>query len=304
MPLLRSLPTCGRLTHRSNSYNTNNPSSTLLRLVNKTPQSASSAANRAGKLTGGLPLSLSELGTGTGQQARVLVSVHKPLSSTAPLSLISTSFSANSSLPTRDLSTTMTATQKRNHGGHSHSHGHGAHSHSHDNTYLTSSNKNDAGVRITRIGLYVNLSMAIGKGIGGYVFNSKALIADAIHALTDLVSDIMTLATVSWSLKPPSSQFPTGYGKVESLGSLGVSGLLLVGGLWMGVDALTTLLTQVWPEVGGWLHVGHGHGHSHSHSHVDMGPNVNAAWLAGISIIVKEWLYRSSESCHPLFLLQ
>jgi hypothetical protein len=43
----------------------------------------------------------------------------------------------------------------------------------HDNSYLVSNNKNDAGVRITRIGLYVNLGMAIGKAIGGYVFHSQ-----------------------------------------------------------------------------------------------------------------------------------
>ena len=47
--------------------------------------------------------------------------------------------------------------------------------------------------------------------------------ADALHALTDLVSDIMTLATISYSLKPVSSRFPTGYGKIESLGALAVS---------------------------------------------------------------------------------
>jgi hypothetical protein len=57
----------------------------------------------------------------------------------------------------------------RTHMGHSHSHGH-----QHDNTYLTSKNKNDPGVRITRIGLYVNLGMAIAKGAGGVIFNSQA----------------------------------------------------------------------------------------------------------------------------------
>lgn len=66
---------------------------------------------------------------------------------------------------------TMSATQSqtRSHAGHSH---HGHHHH-HDNTYLVSKNKNDAGVRITRIGLYVNLGMAVGKGVGGYVFHSQ-----------------------------------------------------------------------------------------------------------------------------------
>ncbi|MCJ1309210.1 hypothetical protein MMC25_002867 [Agyrium rufum] len=109
---------------------------------------------------------------------------------------------------------------------------HSGHVHSHqDNVYLTSTNKKDAGVRITRIGLYVNLGMAISKGIGGYYFNSQALVADAFHALTDLVSDFMTLATISVALRPPSRKFPNGLGKAESLGSLTVSGLLLAGGV-------------------------------------------------------------------------
>lgn len=57
-------------------------------------------------------------------------------------------------------------TQTRGHAGH-------GHHHAHDNTYLLSANKKDAGVRITRIGLYVNLGMAVSKGFGGYVFNSQ-----------------------------------------------------------------------------------------------------------------------------------
>lgn len=181
-------------------------------------------------------------------------------------------------------------TQIRAHSGHSHGHGH-----SHDNTYLTSSNRNDAGVKITRIGLFVNLGMAIAKGVGGWLFHSQALIADAFHALTDLVSDFMTLATISWSLKPPSERFPSGYGKIESLGALGVSGLLLFGGIGMGLNGVDALYLQFLADTSHGDHV-HGlfgwHGHSHSHAI----PNLNAAWLAAGSIAVKEWLYRASRS--------
>lgn len=63
--------------------------------------------------------------------------------------------------------------QQRSHGGHSH-----GHHHHHDNTYLTSKNKADAGVRITRLGLYTNVGLAISKGIGGWYFNSQALVRD------------------------------------------------------------------------------------------------------------------------------
>jgi hypothetical protein len=174
---------------------------------------------------------------------------------------------------------------------------HAGHAHNHDNTYLTSANKNDAGVRITRIGLYVNFGMAIAKGVGGYAFNSKALFADAIHSLTDLVSDVMTLLSVSWALRPPSERFPTGYGKVESLGSLGVSGVLLVGGALMGWAAILQLAQQFIPgfaELADTLGLMAGAHHGHDHSHTDLGPDLNAAWLAGGSILIKEWLYHAS----------
>ncbi|KAK0945813.1 mitochondrial metal transporter [Friedmanniomyces endolithicus] len=181
----------------------------------------------------------------------------------------------------------------------SRSHSHGSHHHHNDNTYLTSTNKSDPGVKITRIGLYVNLGMAITKGAGGYIFNSQALIADGVHALTDLVSDITTLATISYSLKPPSSRFPFGYGKVESLGALGVSGLLLSGGIMIGLQAFLALAQQFFPELANILsYIGlfeHLHDHGHHHGGGDyLGPNLNAAWLAGGSIIIKEWLYRAT----------
>lgn len=89
-----------------------------------------------------------------------------------------------------------------------------------------------------------------------------------------------------------------GYGKIESLGALGVSALLLSGGMMIGINALMALSQQFFPEIAHILsHVGifeHAHSHSHSHGGTDLGPNINAAWLAGGSIIVKEWLYRAT----------
>ena len=202
------------------------------------------------------------------------------------------------------------ASQTRAHAGHSHSHGGHHHHHHGSNVYLTSTNKHDAGVRITRIGLVANLTMAIGKFVGGYMFHSQALIADAYHALTDLVSDFLTLGTVAFSLKPPSERFPNGYGKVESIGALGVSGLLFCGGVLMGLNAGSVLMAQFFPgvldTVGqlGMLGHGHGHGHGHSHGAAMLGPSVHAAWLAGGSIVVKEWLYRASTSLLFIYLVQ
>ena len=113
----------------------------------------------------------------------------------------------------------------------------------------------------------------------------------------------MTLATVSWALKPPTDRFPLGYGKIESLGSLGVSSLLLVGGVLMGWSSVVDLCHIYLPALAETAEQLHIFGHSHNHSHHI--PNIQAAWLAGGSVLVKEWLYRASKLvyCHFHVLL-
>lgn len=179
---------------------------------------------------------------------------------------------------------------------HSHQHSLFSHSHTHsaqDNVLLqeTGGLKNPA-IRITWVGLLVNLGMAVGKGVGGVVFHSQALLADSIHAISDLVSDFLTLATVSLGTKPPTKSFPNGYGRVETLGSLGVSTLLILAGLSMGWNGLFTMIHHIFgdlPYLDTVASLG-GHGHSHSHDHNDIA-DLNAAWIALGSIVVKEWLY-------------
>ncbi|KAK9469724.1 cation efflux family-domain-containing protein [Lipomyces arxii] len=199
------------------------------------------------------------------------------------------------------------------HDSHSHDTSHSifhSHTHTHDPSLLISSNKHDPGVRITRLGLWVNLGMAIVKGAGGYVFNSKSLMADAAHALSDLLSDFLTLATVSVALKHPTPAFPIGFGKVEALGSLGVSCMLAFAGLGIGVNAAeslyhiatapelaTTAATAVVDHVhastdSGWLHSLLSHDHSHASS--ESAPGLNAAWLAAGSIVIKEYLFQAT----------
>ncbi|CCE81546.1 Piso0_002205 [Millerozyma farinosa CBS 7064] len=221
--------------------------------------------------------------------------------------------------------------------GHSHSHDHGgllshshSHSHSHQPNELLSTNretilKNPA-VRITWIGMLVNIGLVVSKGIGGVVFHSQSLIADAIHSVSDMIADVLTLATVNVSNKiGTSTHFPLGYGKIETMGSVFVSGVLLLAGVSVGWSSLLQVLEYLLPmsvfEYVSMIQIGHSHTHgglsaptgevhSHSHSNVpDAGsqatsaatgssanviPDINAAWLAGASIIIKELLFRST----------
>lgn len=209
---------------------------------------------------------------------------------------------------------------------HSHSHEHGHdHNHSHDHSLmgmLKGHNHNhgaqqnpivsepngwkNPAVRITWIGLFSNVGMAGAKGVGGVVFNSQALLADAVHALGDMVADFLTLATVSMASKDPTRRYPRGYGKVEAMGAVGVSSILILAGVGMavnGFDAILSAFDLHLPNFMGQF------GHSHSHGHVDTSAvadvanvakeappvaNINAAWLAVASIGIKEWLYRAT----------
>jgi divalent metal cation (Fe/Co/Zn/Cd) transporter len=99
-------------------------------------------------------------------------------------------------------------------------------------------------------------------------------------------------------LKPPSALFPTGFGKVESLGSLGVSGMLLFGGCFMCLNSSEILYAHFFLDAQAAAEAAlHAHGHSHGHSH-EIAPSLHAAWLAAGTVVVKEWLYQASK-LHP-----
>lgn len=95
---------------------------------------------------------------------------------------------------------------------HSHSHGH---SHGADEAgalLAALQGSTDRGSRITLIGLAANVGLTGVKGVAGWVLGSAALLADAAHSGSDLLSDIVTLTTFRMSRKPVSRSHPWGYG--------------------------------------------------------------------------------------------
>lgn len=80
------------------------------------------------------------------------------------------------------------------------------------------------------IGMVANVILAIIKGIGGVLGDSRALIADALHSASDVISSIAVLVGVRAAQKPPDSEHPYGHGKAENIATLIVSMLLIVVG--------------------------------------------------------------------------
>lgn len=82
--------------------------------------------------------------------------------------------------------------------------------------------------RVTLIGSVVNLLLTAIKIIAGVVGKSGAMIADGIHSLSDLASDIVVLIFVPIAGKAKDKDHQYGHGKFETLATLVVSLILMV----------------------------------------------------------------------------
>jgi cation diffusion facilitator family transporter len=95
--------------------------------------------------------------------------------------------------------------------------------------------------RVTWLGLVANLILAAVKLAAGLLGASQALTADAVHSLTDCVTDLAILIGVRYWAEPPDAEHPYGHRRIETLVTAFI-GLALAGaavGLaWDAIDAL------------------------------------------------------------------
>ena len=94
------------------------------------------------------------------------------------------------------------------------------------------------------LGIVVNLILAVIKGIGGILGNSRALLADAVHSASDVLSSIAVLVGIRAAQKPPDSEHPYGHGKAENIATLIVAILLAVVGLEILMDAISVIWSE------------------------------------------------------------
>lgn len=71
--------------------------------------------------------------------------------------------------------------------------------------------------RVTWIGIVVNLGLATVKFIVGFLGGSQAVIADAVHSLSDMFTDFAVILGVRFWTAPPDEDHPYGHGRIEAL---------------------------------------------------------------------------------------
>ncbi len=136
---------------------------------------------------------------------------------------------------------------------------------------MTQNRQSDQAVitRVTVIGAVCDALLSAGKIGVGWVSGSQALIADGIHSLSDLGTDVLVVAAARVSREAPDANHPYGHHRFETLGTLvlGAVLLLVAGGILL--DSIERLL-----EGGQWVEAG-----------------VWAFAVTVASIVSKEWIY-------------
>ena len=95
--------------------------------------------------------------------------------------------------------------------------------------------------KVTWIGLAANLSLAVFKFAAGYLGRSQALMADAVHSLTDTVTDIAIIVGSHFWSRPPDPGHPYGHRRLETLITVFIGIMLAAAGFSIGWGALTNL---------------------------------------------------------------
>ncbi|MEM9227519.1 MAG: cation diffusion facilitator family transporter, partial [Verrucomicrobiota bacterium] len=125
-----------------------------------------------------------------------------------------------------------------------------------------------AGLAVTWLSLVVNVVLGTAKGVIGFMVNSTALMADGLHSLVDLSTDVAALFGLKMAAIPRDENHPYGHHRYASLSTLFIGCVLVGFCIWLIYASITELVdgALVYPE---WP----------------------ALLIAGASIIIKEGLY-------------
>ena len=133
--------------------------------------------------------------------------------------------------------------------------------------------REDEIARVTLVGSVVNLLLVGLKAVAGLAGHSAAMVSDAVHSLSDFITDIVVLVFVRVSAKPQDEGHDYGHGKFETLATLLIGLALAAAAVGIVVSGAVKLAR--------WLQ-----------GETLQSPGKIALWAALASIIVKELLYQ------------
>lgn len=136
---------------------------------------------------------------------------------------------------------------------------------------MVRSKRAEGGIRITLIGLGANIALAAIKLGVGAATGSMALLADGVHSLSDLVTDLVVLGGLRLSQRPADVSHAYGHGKFETVATAVVGLALFAAGGWIAGEAVASLVRAA--------------------SSI---PGPVVAGVAALSVVTKEWMFRAT----------
>ncbi len=127
--------------------------------------------------------------------------------------------------------------------------------------------------RVTLLGGVVNALLLVAKFMAGIMGHSAAMVADAVHSLSDFVTDVIVLIFVRLSNKPADEDHAYGHGKYETIATSIIGVALLAVAIMLGWGGLTKIYAFACGEQ-------------------LQSPGVIALVAAIVSIASKEWVFR------------
>ena len=127
--------------------------------------------------------------------------------------------------------------------------------------------------KVTIWGSVVNFVLLVLKFLAGIIGHSSAMVADAVHSLSDFITDVVVIVFVRIAGKPQDESHDYGHGKYETLATAIIGVVLLFVGVGILINSLKSIVA-VWNGV------------------VLEAPSILAFVAAAVSIVSKEILYQ------------
>lgn len=103
-------------------------------------------------------------------------------------------------------------------------------------------------IRTSVIGIVTNIFLAGFKAAIGLASNSIAVILDAVNNLSDALSSVITIVGTKLAARLPDKKHPLGYGRIEYLSAMIVSGIVLYAGITSAVESVKKIIEPETPE--------------------------------------------------------
>ena len=133
------------------------------------------------------------------------------------------------------------------------------------------SKEQNLAVHVSIVSIVVNFILSAGKLLAGIVGKSNAMISDAVHSASDVVSTIVVIVGVKMAEKKADQEHPYGHERMECVASILLAMLLGIVGAGIGISGIQKILSDNYENL--------------------VVPGLLPLIAAIVSIVVKEWMF-------------